>query len=68
MEIKNKYFVHNDIVFFFIMWLNIGILILKSIEKKLNSGDLNDYDLLMVASIYFNEQVYWKLISHFCAC
>lgn len=31
--------------------------ILKSIEKKLNSSDLNDYDLLMAASIYFNEQV-----------
>ena len=31
--------------------------ILKSIEKKLNSSDLNDYDLLVAASIYFNEQV-----------
>lgn len=30
--------------------------ILKSIEKKLNSSDLNDYDLLVAASIYFNEQ------------
>lgn len=32
--------------------------ILKSIEKKLNSSDLNDYDLLVAASIYFNEQNY----------
>ena len=31
--------------------------ILKSVEKKLNSSDLNDYDLLVAASIYFNEQV-----------
>ena len=32
--------------------------ILKSIEKKLNSSDLNDYDLLMAAMIYYNEQVH----------
>jgi len=31
---------------------------MKAIEKKLNSSDLNDYDLLMAASIYFNEQVH----------
>lgn len=37
--------------------------ILKSIEKKLNSSDLNDYDLLMAASIYFNEQVHLETYS-----
>ncbi|EDO34302.1 predicted protein [Nematostella vectensis] len=32
--------------------------ILSSIEKKLNTSDINDYYLLMAASVYFHEQNY----------
>ena len=58
MEIRKiNIFVHNSICVLFYIVAQYRDSIMKSIEKKLNSSDLNDYDLLMAASIYFNEQV-----------
>ena len=54
---KIKILVYSYIYFLFYNVAQYRDSILKSIEKKLNSSDLNDYDLLMAASIYFNEQV-----------